>query len=207
MSRFAAVFASLTALLLVAIGGAVIGATVEIQSIVYTGPIFSLIGIGLCVTWCFHRRGLCVLLVALSLPVLSLSVFWLIYSRSWGPGEAAQPVSAILLVYQVASVVVGLIAIREQMTLGTSPTKAGVQFSIKSLLALTGIVAIALGAVRLALDQGAHASLGLAIGFTVLTPFAIFAVFVYPMRLLKEELIEAAAAIDKKNLADPSVKG
>ena len=180
MNRFANVFALLTSLLLISIGVAVIIAAHDIESIVITGPLFSVIGLVLCIVWFFHRRGLWAPLVALSLPAVSLAVFFLIYTRRWSPQEAQQPVTAVLLVYQVATVVVGLIGIREQLTLRIDRVRSSVQFSIKALLALTGIVAVTLGAVRMALDWGAGGSLGLAIGFTVVTPVAILLACIYP---------------------------
>lgn len=201
MNRFATVYAILTAILLIAIGVAVSAATVEIETIVGTGPAFSIAGIVLCLVWCFHRRGLWAPLVPLSLPALSALVFLLIFSRSWGPQEAAQPVSAILLVYQVAAVTVGLIGIREQRTLSRRETSVGVQFSLKSMLILTGIAAVSLGGVRLALDYGASGSLGVAIGFTVLTILGIAVAFAYPLQPLDQIIPDGAVFKAKEAVA------
>jgi|GEM_PF-5974317 len=197
MSRFATVYAILTAVLLVAIGIAVSAATVEIETIVGTGPGFSFAGLILCVVWFFNRRGLWAPLVALSLPLLSALVFLLIFSRSWGPQQAARPVSAILLVYQVAAVTVGLIGIREQRSLSRRETSMGMQFSLKSMLILTGIAAVSLGGVRLALDYGASGSLGVAIGFTVLTVLGIAVAFAYPLPPAEKETAKAPIDVEE----------
>lgn len=206
MNRFAKVYAILTALLLVSISGAVIAATVEIETIVGTVPVLSLVGVGLCLAWIFHRRGLWAPLVALSLPAVSLSVFGLIYSRNWGPSEAAQPVSAILLVYQIAIMAVGLIGIREQLKLSHTSAKTRVQFSIRSLLGLTAIAAVALGAVRIALDQGAYASVSLAVGLAMLTFCGILAVAMWPLPPVEAEVAETELANEEGRLEEPLTK-
>ena len=110
----------------------------------------------------------------------------------------------MLLVYQVAAVVVGLIGIRQQLTLRSDRVGSSVQFSIRSLLALTGIVAVALGAVRMALDWGAGGSLGLAIGFTVVTPVAIFLACIYPPPPSDAEPVEPLPTGPEKKLIEPS---
>jgi hypothetical protein len=179
MSRFTLFFAISLSLLLLGIGGAVIAATIEIESIVATGPVFSLIGLSLSIAWIFYRRVPALPLIGMSLPILSLIVFALINLLEWSPDEASRPVSTTLLVYQAVVVAIGLNTLRSILADGRFvPSNGGGQFSIRSLLILTGVLGVALGAIKFAIDHGARARCGLAVGFTAITAAGLAAIFI-----------------------------
>jgi hypothetical protein len=112
----------------------------------------------------------------MSLPILSLIVFAVIFLRSWSPDDATKPISTTLLVYQAATAAVGMRALRGLMADGRFVPSSGGQFSIRTLLILTAVLGFALGAIKIAIDHGAQARSGLAIGFTALTAAGIAAI-------------------------------
>jgi hypothetical protein len=170
-----AVRQAIAALLLVhllGIGGSVIAATVQIESIVGTGPAFSVLG--LIVAECGRRcrlRGM--FWVGSSTLVLSLIVFGLIYLANWSPDEASIPVSVMLLAYEAVTVPAGLMMLWRLFVPAPSDTRAAWQFDLKSMLRVTCLMAIALAAGRASSDQGLSLLSAIAVGFLVGTIAAL----------------------------------
>ena len=116
--------AGLLVMQLLGICGAVLAATIEIVSIVGSGPIFSILG--LVVAECGRRSGSRALIwLGTSALVLALSLFGLINLAGWGPKEARDPVSLILLVYEGVIVPIGLIILWRAFVPRRSMSEAG----------------------------------------------------------------------------------
>lgn len=81
---------------------ALVCAGYHIETIVFAGPVFGLIGLATAVTAIRYRDTRLVLFGA-SAPVFALFVFLLIFYTGWGPREADQPVKAISAAYTLAA--------------------------------------------------------------------------------------------------------
>ena len=95
--------------MVVAIAGCV-AAFYDVETIVATGPILSIVGILGAMT-CFKRRFFLGLWINTSAPAVSLGVFLLIFLRRWSPSYAQGPVPIIGTIYTVAICVMGILAI------------------------------------------------------------------------------------------------
>src|SRR5690349_18566217 len=109
-SIISAVFAILCIAQLLGIAGSAIAATVEIETIVATGPIFSLVGLAAAVG-CVVSRSPANLFFGLSTPAFSLGIFFWIFLKSWSPQQASVPVSSVILCYELFVVPLGLYAL------------------------------------------------------------------------------------------------
>jgi hypothetical protein len=145
--------AGLLAGFLLGICGAVIAATVEIESIVGSGPIFS--GIGLWVAEHGRRRGLRGMFwLGMSTLMLTLLVFAVINLAEWGPADARRPVSVMLMIYQSLAVSAGLIMLWRLFDDAREASPVPWQFNLRSLLGLICLIAVSLGAARVSFDLG-----------------------------------------------------
>jgi len=126
----------------------------EIESIVVTGPVFTLLGLVVVTLGAIDGRGTAVL-YGLSAGLISLFVFLLINGKGWGPGPAAFPVTLILLGYELAIVPIGLLALHGIISRHPRmPLRPAWQFNLRSLLLIMLLVGVDLAIVRLAMHQG-----------------------------------------------------
>ena len=97
----------------------------NIESIMVSGPILSLIGIiiGGFAGW-FRNWLAC--LYGVSALTLALFVFALIFFNQWDPIQASKPVLAIGLIYGFAALPVTLFLLRYQSSIARKPTDIGV---------------------------------------------------------------------------------
>jgi hypothetical protein len=169
-------FAVLGAIQLLGISGSVIAASAEVESIVGTGPVFSVLGLVVCIGWIFSR-SLATIVFGLSASVVSLFLFGLIAGLRWSPQEASVPVPLILLAYEAVIVPVGLVSLHRTIT-GSSrkSSKRRWQFHLWSLLVATTLAGVAAAIVRLALQFGAPVLVTTAIGGGAATVAAVGAV-------------------------------
>jgi hypothetical protein len=155
--------AGLLILHLLGIGGSVIAAAVQIESIVGTGPAFSVLG--LIVAECGRRSRLrSMYWIGLSTLALSLFVFALINIAEWSPAEASVPVPVLLLAYESVVIPLGLRTLWRMFVAAPADARLARQFDLKSLLWLFGLLAVALAAGRAASDQGLSGMASTAIG-------------------------------------------
>ena len=103
-------FAVLCGLQILGVSGAVIAAAIDIESIVVTGPVFSVLGI-LVALGSLASRSAFNAIFGLSAVAMSLFCLTLIASLSWSPGDAQKPVSTILICYETLLLPVGLLAL------------------------------------------------------------------------------------------------
>ena len=101
--------------MLVAVVGT-FAAFIDVHTIVATGPILSMIGISGTIA-CVRKRYGFGAVTGVSAPIISLAIFLIIQLFSWGPTEAQEPVPLIGAVYLAILCVMGLIALRETISL------------------------------------------------------------------------------------------
>ncbi|MBC7856967.1 MAG: hypothetical protein IAF94_26355 [Pirellulaceae bacterium] len=168
------VFSVLCIAQLLGIAGSAIAATVEIESIVATGPIFSIVGL-LAAVGCVVSRSPANLFFGLSTPVFSLCIFFWIFTNSWSPQQASVPVSSTILGYELAMVPLGLYALYHTAAPAAKPLlQRPWQFNLRSLFILIFIASLTLGAARPFLHTfGSSIRHYIAIIFCVLTLFGI----------------------------------
>lgn len=149
--------AALVLIQMVGTVAAVVAAVVDIETILTTGPVLTLIGCVI-VILCFRKAHSLGLYFGLSVPSISVLCFSVIYGLKWAPGDAAVPISCLLIVFAVLSLPLGVLALRRipHITHAKRPLK--MQFSLADLLGLMLVVSLPLG-----LNQ-TFAEPGLAIG-------------------------------------------
>lgn len=159
-------FAVLCVLQVLGISGAVIAAAVDIESIVVTGPVFTVLGI-LVALGSLASRSPYNAVFGLSAGAMSLACLVWIASLSWSPSDAQQPVTTALLCYETLIVPIGLLALRRTVL---PPVAAAIsvarswQFGIRHLLTTTSLVAVMLAVGRLGYEHGDDVRLGIAVG-------------------------------------------
>lgn len=166
------IFVVLCVLQIVGVSGSVVAAAVDIESIIVTGPVFTLLGFAVAGGWIVSRR-LPIAIFGLSPGLVSLLLFLLIYLLRWGPHDAQFPVTLTLLGYELLIVPVGLLALYQMATSDGQVAPPRWQFNLRSLLLLTAAVAILCGAGRLAFEIGGPALLLFAICMSITTLGAI----------------------------------
>jgi len=157
------------------ISWAVTIAAIEIESVVVTSPILSLLGIVVAIG---PRRSRSIFKAAFGLSTLALSVgvaVW-ISTQSLDPSKAQLPVTAALISYELAFIPLGWLAVYQTLSLselGSSQATRGQQFSIAQLLVVTAWVAVALGIGKAMIDGNRNAQILVATSVCVLTSLGI----------------------------------
>lgn len=148
---------------------AVILSIVDVETIVGSGPILSVIG--LVVAFAGLVKGnRAAILFGLSATAMSLFLFALINRLRWGPSEASLPVSIILLVYEGFMVPLGLVALYGALIEKyCDSTKVRWQFSMRALFLGVACSAIGFAIARLAYELGSEAMMAFAIVACVAT--------------------------------------
>ena len=88
----------------------------DVETIVATGPILSIFGIFGTIV-CVRKRYYFGALTCASGPVISVAIFLVIFLLNWSPTAAQEPVPLIGAVYMAILCVMGLIALRETISL------------------------------------------------------------------------------------------
>ena len=177
-----AAFAMLGAIQLLGICGSVIASAAEVESIVGTGPVFSILGLVVCIGW-IYSRSLATFVFGLSASAISLFVLTLILGLHWSPGDASVPVPLILLAYETMIVPVGLVSLHRTIARPSrTSSKRRWQFRLRSLLIVTTLAGVAAAIVRLALQFGAPVLVTVAIGGAAATVAAVGAVIYHALR-------------------------
>lgn len=172
MRPAAIVFASLCFIQLLGVCGSVIAAAIEIETIMVTGPIFSVAGVVVACGWKVSRNPL-IVVFGLSAAVVSTFTFFLIFSLSWSPEDAAFPVPLMLLGYEFVIVPIGLFSIYRLLIIPQKNTVERTrQFDLRSLLIVTFVAAVGSAAGKFASDLGSWVLLAIAIGFCAATVIA-----------------------------------
>ncbi|MBC8872871.1 MAG: hypothetical protein H8E44_25840 [Planctomycetes bacterium] len=167
---------------LLGVRGSVIASAAEVESIVGTGPVFSVLGLVVCIGW-IYSRSLATFVFGLSAIVISLFVLTLIVGLHWSPGEASVPVPLILLAYEAVIVPVGLVSLHRTIARPSrKSSKRKWQFKLRSLLIVTTLAGVAAAIVRLAMQFGAPVLVTAAIGGAAATVAAVGAVVYHALR-------------------------
>ena len=139
-------------------------AATEIESIVVTGPTFTVLGLLVVLLGAIDGRMMAVWF-GLSAGLVSLLVFVLINAMGWGPDPAATPVTLILLSYELAVIPIGLLALYDIVSRPRlTPSQIPRQFNLRSLLVLMLLAGVDLAIVRLAMHQGTTTLAVIAVG-------------------------------------------
>ena len=194
---FKTIFASLCIAQLLGIAGSAIAATVDIETIVATGPIFSIVGLLTAVGWVVSRSPSS-LLFGLSTPVFSVCIFFWIFTNSWSPTQAFIPVSSTILGYELLMVPLGLYALYYTAAPAAKHlSQRPWQFNLRSLFILIFIASLTLGAARPFLHVfGSSLRHYIAIIFCVLTLFGIGVALWLALRLHFLPVPQSAHAVD-----------
>jgi hypothetical protein len=136
--------AALILIQMVGIVAAVVAAIVEIETILTTGPVLSVIGCVI-VFGCFRKSHSLGLYFGFSVPSISILCFSMIYGMKWGPGDAATPIHCLLIVFAVVSVPLGVLAVRRMPHVTHAKRPLKMQFSLADLLGLMLIVSLPFG--------------------------------------------------------------
>lgn len=114
--------------MLVAVVGSA-AAFVNVESIVATGPILSVIGIFGTIA-CVRKRYYFGALIGASGPVISVAIFLTIFKFNWSPTAAQEPVPLMGAVYMAVFCIMGLVALLQTRSLqATASTQASERIS------------------------------------------------------------------------------
>ncbi|MFO0976870.1 MAG: hypothetical protein U0996_10755 [Planctomycetaceae bacterium] len=100
--------------LLVLVGG-LFASYADVESIVFSGPTYSVAGLIVAVVALSQRRRTLVLM-GFSAPVLAVAIFLLIYFNRWNPSDAQFPVPLICTGYFIGILVTTLMMIHRNQT-------------------------------------------------------------------------------------------
>jgi hypothetical protein len=139
---------------IVGILAAVIASVIQIESILVSGPLVSLVGLLISLV-SFRRNDGVGLLFGLSTPSVAVLCFSIIFGMNWGPKEAAFPISCLLVAFAVLSVPAGVVALRRLRRPAGERRRLKMQFQISTLLGLTFLVALVLGLHKTFAEPGA----------------------------------------------------
>ncbi len=129
---------------------AVAACAAKIESILFTGPALAVIGLMLAIAT-RPLRSWRVLLYSLSGPFVAAFCATLIAVFRWGPGDAQEPILAILFIYAFLSIPTALFVFPEILQWSASPSTWSPlrwRYSLKSLLIVTTALCIAAPALR-----------------------------------------------------------
>ena len=129
---------------IVGILAAAIASVIEIESIMVSGPLVSLVGL-LIASVSFRRNDGVGLMFGLSTPSVAVLCLSIIYGLNWGPGEAAFPISCLLVAFAILSVPGGMVALWRLRQPAGATRRLKTQFQISTLMGLTFLVALVLG--------------------------------------------------------------
>ena len=155
---------------LVGIFAAVVAAVVEIETILWTGPVLTLIGFVIVIR-CFRRDHLLGLYFGFSVPSISVLCFSLIYGLEWSPGDAAVPISCLLIVFAVLSVPLGVLAWRRMPHVTHAKRPLKMQFSLADLLGLMLVVSLPFGLNQTLAEPGL--AIGLLMSYLIVFAYCI----------------------------------
>jgi hypothetical protein len=160
--RFLAVLA---ALLFLASSACIVAAGIEIESIVATGPIAAIVGLLAAIPFAWVRRWP-LAAASLTLPLIAVLVFSLIAGNGWGPPQARRPVMVVLLGYELLVAPLWLGGLL-RIVRGAEQRPGKLQFPLRGLMIVMLIVAVALGAGRLAMRLSPTLLLAVAVSLFV----------------------------------------
>lgn len=123
---------------------AAIAAAIDVESIIFTGPLLSAVGLLLAGSAC-RRNRVTALYFALGVPTISVICFVLIYGFRWDPRDAQLPISLLLVVFAIGYTLAVPAVIHDLRRDAPASRKFRMRFTIKDLLALTLLVAINAG--------------------------------------------------------------
>ena len=129
---------------------AVAACAAKIESILFTGPSLAVIGLILAIVT-RPLRSWRVLLYSLSGPFVAAFCAALIAVFRWGPGDAEDPILAILFIYTFLSIPTALSVFPEILQWSSSPPKWSPprwRYSLRSLLLVTTALCIVVPALR-----------------------------------------------------------
>ena len=162
---------------LVGVFAAVVAAVVEIETIPWTGPVLTLFGFVIVIR-CFRWDHSLGFYFGFSAPSISVLCFSMIYGLSWGPRDAAMPISCLLIVFAFLSVPLGVWALRRMSHVRHAKRPLKMQFSLADFLGLMLVVSLPFG-----LNQ-TLAEPGLAIGLLM----SYLVVFAYCVKRFRQEM-------------------
>lgn len=142
--RWAVVLWAAQALVTIA---AVLAAVVEIESILGTGPVTSLLGLALALV-ARPLRSWPVFFYGISAPLVWAICALLIAVFDWRPGEAHAPIATILAIYALLAAPLALVALRHILHGRVPPRPIVLRYSLKSLLYVMTALCVLLVLIR-----------------------------------------------------------
>ncbi|MDP6442204.1 MAG: hypothetical protein QGG36_07870 [Pirellulaceae bacterium] len=175
-------FGSFCLVHLLGVAGAVTMASLEIRSILMTGPAFCLLAVAVAVGWlCCRSPALG--LYGVSTIAISGIVFLSIICFGWGPGEAERPVVLMLLSYQFFAIPLGLLALSSVLVqTAASDRTPWWRFNLQSALVFSIWLGVSLATSKAASQSEYSAFTSTAIGLTSATVLGVGYVVILSVR-------------------------
>lgn len=126
-----------------------LAALVDIEAIVFAGPILTLTGLFIAFV-AFLRKHRLGVLYGLGVPELSVLCFATIALNRWSPQQAYYPINLMIAVFVLVNAPACALVVRDAQQRLSRPTeKIHYQFSIAGIMSFTAVVAAMLGLQRM----------------------------------------------------------
>lgn len=119
----------------------------DIESIVFTGPVLFVTGLGIAAVSSLAGRPFG-FYFGLAAPTVAVLCFSIICGLEWSPQEAHDPISLLLVGFCVLFTALGILALLERQKDGIVRRRGRFQFSIAAMLWAMVVTAIVCGCIR-----------------------------------------------------------
>jgi len=160
----------LIVLQLIGIVSSMAAAIVEIETIVGTGPAFSLAGV-LISALCYRSNTEVGFYFGLAVPTIAVLCFAAIFGFQWSPADAQVPIGCAICGFGVLAIPLGLFALLEGRSADLAKRPVRLQFGIAVLLGLMFVVSVPLGLLRTGQQLGA--AIGILVSYGVVAGFVV----------------------------------
>ena len=170
----------LIVLLILGVVASGIAAVVDIESIVFSGPLCSLVGIVIAAL-CYRKNIHAGFLFGLSVLTFAVLCFTTILGLQWSPGEAQVPIGSAIVVFVLLTIPMSIIALLQLRHAEMSKRSVGFQYGIAELLGLMFLVAVVVALLRT--GKPPVIAIGVLIGYGIVVVYVLYCFYTVRRRL------------------------
>jgi hypothetical protein len=157
-----------------------IAAVVDIETIVFSGPLCSLVGIVIAAL-CYRKNIHAGFLFGLSVPTLAVLCFTTILGLEWSPGQAQVPIGSVIVLFVLLTIPMSILALLELRHADMSKRTVGFQYGIAELLGLMFLVAVVVALLRTGKSSGM--AIGVLVGYGIVAVYVLYCFYTVRRRI------------------------